>query len=232
MRLWPRLFDFLAPRTCAACRRDLPLLVAGPLCGDCLALARPQTGAQCRRCGVADDSPARLCRRCRSRLFAVDCIRAAFAYRPPVRELLHAFKYRGRLDAGRLLAGWMAGLLPRHPELGRPLAVVCVPLHPGRLRERGFNQAEWLGRAVAAAARLPLQEGLRRVKKTRAQWGLSRRERGANLEGAFAWAGTRPARRVLLVDDVCTSGSTLEACARALQAAGAEDIRAFVLARD
>ena len=232
MDLWPRLLDFLAPRTCAACRHDLPPLLEGPLCGDCLAAARPLAGALCRRCAVPDSSPGGLCRRCRSSLSDLECIRAAFPYRAPVRELLHAFKYRGRRDAGRLLAGWMAGLHRRHPDLRAAQAVVPVPLHPRRLSERGFNQAETLAAAVAAAARLPLAGGLKRVRKTAAQWGLSRRERSANLDGAFAWAGPRPARRVLLVDDVCTSGRTLECCARALREAGAEDIRAYVLARD
>ena len=224
--------ELIAPRTCGACRSDLPRVVQGPLCGDCLASVRPLEGRVCERCGAPNAGHESLCRRCREGLFAVDAVRAAFAYRPPIRELLHAFKYRGRLDAGCALADWMAGLYPRHPEIAGARAVVAVPLHRRRLRERGFNQADRLADAVARVAGLPRRTGLVRVKKTAAQWELSRAERLANLEDAFAWEGPPPPSRVLLIDDVCTSGGTLEACGRALQAAGAEEVKAFVLARD
>lgn len=226
------LLDLIAPRTCGACRADLPRLVQGPLCGACLAALRPLEERVCLRCGAPHGAVEPLCRRCRERLFALDAVRAAFAYRPPVRELLHAFKYRGRLDAGGALADWMAGLYARHREVAGARGVQAVPLHRRRLRERGFNQADRLADAVARAARLPRLRGLARVRRTAAQRGLTRTRRLANLEGAFAWEGPPPPSRVLLIDDVCTSGGTLEACARALQAAGAESVVAFVLARD
>lgn len=226
------LGDFLAPRTCPACREDLPLWVQGPLCGSCLSRVRPLRGTVCRRCGVPWSEPEPLCRRCRAGLFAVDVIRAAFAYASPVRELLHAFKYRGRQDAGTLLADWQAGLYARRPEVAGSQAVVPVPLHPKRLRERGFNQAERLARAVARAAGLPCLTGLTRLKNTAARWTRSRAERVVDLEDAFRWDGPPPPLRVLLVDDVCTSSGTLEACARALQRSGCESIQAYVLARD
>lgn len=227
-----RLLDLLAPRTCAACREDLPRLVQGPLCGGCLGAARPLAERLCGRCGSPHAGREELCRRCSERLFAVDTIRAAFAYRAPIREALHAFKYRGHRAAGGLLAAWMAGLYPRHRELAGAQAVVAVPLHARRLRERGFNQAEVFAAAVARAAGLPRSPGLIRVRRTVARWGLSRKERLRDLEGAFAWEGPPPPDRVLLVDDVCTSGGTLEACGRALQAAGARQVKAYVLARD
>lgn len=225
------LLDFLAPRTCPACREDLPTKVRGPLCGACLAAVRPLAGPLCGRCGEPRRDVEPLCRRCRRGLFAVDVIRAAFAYAPPVRELLHAFKYRGREDAGRLLAAWQAGLYGRLPELHGMQGVVAVPLHPGRERERGFNQADRLAAAVARAAGLPLLRGLARLRATPRRWRLGRSERLAGLRLAFAWTGSPPPDRVLLVDDVCTSGGTLEACARALQAAGAREIRAYALSR-
>ncbi|MBI4349570.1 MAG: ComF family protein [Elusimicrobia bacterium] len=227
-----RLLDFLAPRTCGACREDLPPLVQGPLCGSCLAALAPLAGRLCERCSAPHRGRERLCGRCRGALFAVDAIRAGFAYRSPVRELLHAFKYRGRLDAGRALADWLGGQYRRHPELRGARAVAPVPLHPRRLRERGFNQAEVLAAAVARAAGLPLARGLIRRRATAPQWGLTRARRSMNVRDAFAWEGPPPPDSVLLVDDVCTSGGTLEACGLALQAAGAREIRAFVLARD
>ncbi|MBI5200794.1 MAG: ComF family protein [Elusimicrobia bacterium] len=226
------LLDFIAPRTCGACREDLPRLIQGPLCGACLSSVRMLSERLCARCGAPHAKREDLCRRCRGRLFAVDAIRAAFSYRAPVRELLHSFKYRGRLDAGRALADWMAGRFRRHRELAGARAIIPVPLHPRRLRERGFNQAELLAAAVSRASRLPCLPGLVRTRRTRAQWGLSRDSRLKNLEGAFEWQGPPPPDSVLLIDDVCTSGGTLEACGLALQAAGAREIRAFVLARD
>lgn len=227
-----RWLDWIAPRTCGACREDLSRLVEGPLCGDCLTQVRMLRARVCRRCGVPHERREPLCRRCRGRLFAVDSIRAAFPYETPVRELLHAFKYRGRRDAGRALADWMAGQFRRYPELRGARAIIAVPLHRRRLRERGFNQAELLAQAVSRTAGLPNIGGLSRTRSTAAQWGLSRAARLANLEGAFSWQGPPPPDSVLLVDDVCTSGGTLEACGLALQAAGAREIRAFVLARD
>ncbi|MBI4424485.1 MAG: ComF family protein [Elusimicrobia bacterium] len=224
------LLDLLAPRPCGACRADLPPALQGPLCAACLAALRPAAGRLCRRCHVPHGLPEDPCRRCRERLFAVDCIRAAFPYQAPVRELLHAYKYRGRRDAGEALAGWMAGLWRRHGELRESTGVVPVPLHPERLRERGFNQAEGLAAAVARTAGVPLVPSLRRTRPTAARWRLSRKDRLKDLEGAFRCLGPAP-RRALLVDDVCTTGGTLEACARALRAAGAETVSAFVLAR-
>jgi len=163
----------------------------------------------------------------------VDAIRAAFRYRTPVPALLYAFKYGGRLWAGEALADWMAGAFHRLPELAGAEALVPVPLHPARERQRGFNQARLLAERIGRASGLPVVEALRRRWNTRAQWRLPRRERRGRLDGAFVLspdANIRE-RRVLLIDDVCTSGATVEACAKALRAAGAGSVKAFVLAR-
>lgn len=156
----------------------------------------------------------------------------AYAYRSPIRELLHAFKYGGRLSVGRALGDWMAGLLPRLP-VGPVDAVVPVPLHPARLRERGFNQAAVLAEAVARTARAPVLDILERRRRTAAQWRLGRRRRADNLQDAFQASERRDLRglSLLLIDDVCTTGRTLSECARALEGRGTE-IKAYVLALD
>lgn len=223
--------SILLPRTCAHCRHDLPEPLSGPLCGPCLGALRPLAGPVCRRCGAPWEGPEACCPPCRGRLHSVDVIRAAFPYRPPLPRLVHAFKYRGLESAGRALADWLAGALPRWPELLPVDAVVPVPLHPARERERGFNQALTLARAAARAARAPLLEALRRRADTAPQWRFGRGTRSRRLEGSFAAALPVQGMSLLLVDDVCTSGGTLEACGTALREAGAAQVRAFALAR-
>ena len=227
-----RLLDLVFPRACLGCRDDLPPPLSGPLCGACLARLRPLGGPLCARCGRPWGRPG-LCWDCGSALRSLDLTRAAFPYRRPLVEMIHAFKYRGDLDAGRALGDWMAGLCVRHPELRLPDMVAPVPLHRSRLRERGFNQAALLARPVARTLRLPVVEALRRDRNTPPQWRFRRGERVARLREAFsARPGLRLAgKSVLLVDDVCTTGGTLEGCARALRNAGAAWVGAYVAAR-
>ena len=224
---------WLWPHICLACREDLPFPLEGPLCGACLGGLRRLDGPLCDRCGGPWKGPEALCPACRKGLCALDSVRAAFPYRMPLPPLLYAFKYGGRLWAGRALGDWMAGAFSRHSELRAAHALVPVPLHPARERRRGFNQARILALAVGRASGLPVIDALRRRWNTRAQSKFPRSERGGRLAGAFAPAPGADVRglRVVLIDDVCTSGATLEACAKALRATGAESVKAFALAR-
>jgi len=172
-----------------------------------------------------------LCRSCAGRPFACRLIRAAFFYRGPMPALIHGFKYRGRKDAARAAGRWMARHLCRFPELAGAEALVAVPLHWRKLRQRGYNQAEILAEALGAEAGLPVLNLLKRTVSTRPQWDLDRDSRLLNLSGAFAARPQARNRRLLLIDDVCTSGTSLEECGRALRRAGAAEVNAFVLAR-
>ncbi len=134
----------------------------------------------------------------------------------------------------RRVAAPLGDLLADHlRERPQPAdALMAVPLHAGRLAERGFNQSEELAARLARRSGLPLVPGLRRCRDTGHQASLSRRARKANIEGAFVWAvHAPPPARVLLVDDVLTTGATLAACADALRAAGTREVRAVALAR-
>jgi ComF family protein len=221
------------PRVCPSCREDLPFPIGGPLCGPCLGRLRRLEEPLCRRCGRQWRGPGGPCADCRGRLWAVDSIRAVFPYRPPLPDLLYAFKYEGRPWVGRALAAWMAGAFRYHPDLGRADALVPVPLHPARERARGFNQAEVLAGAVGKSCGLSVLDALRRVRNTPPLWRIGRGRRREGLDGAFARRPGRGVRglRLVLVDDVCTSGATLEACALELRGGGAASVRAFVLAR-
>jgi ComF family protein len=149
----------------------------------------------------------------------------------PARRMVHRLKYDDAPELARPLGAWMARagaeLLADGP------VIVPVPMHRARLLKRRFNQAALLAHEVARRSGRPLDvASLARVKPTRPQVGLSRTERAANLQGAFAApAGVFSGRRVLLIDDVATSGSTLNAAARAALRAGAEAVDALVFAR-
>ena len=156
-------------------------------------------------------------------------------FNPQLRSLTHAFKYKGREDLAGYLAAAMAEAAAGFPELAGFNFCAAVPLHPSRLRERGYNQAELLTSRLAAARGLFHLEGAaRRVRNTPTQTSLSKEERRANMAGAFKV--DKPelvrGRRILLVDDVATTLATLEALAAELKTAGAKAVAAYTLARE
>jgi len=196
-------------------------------------------GTCCRRCGdpvlVFEDPvppPAFLCDECRHHPRPFDRCRSAGIYDGALREAIHRVKFDGETALARSLGRWLARSLPG--EAAEADLVTPVPLHPRKIRERGFNQSEFLSGAVAAAASLPHRPGLlRKTTPTRSQTGLGRRDRRRNLRGTFSLpAGAAVAgKRVLLVDDIYTTGCTVEECARVLRRAGARGVRVLTLAR-
>lgn len=244
-RVADALLSILLAARCAACEEVLDDPTRGPVCAHCWATVLTITPPVCHRCG--DPLPswrvisrhASACPRCRRAPRAVARSRAVGPYETSLRAIIHALKYDGR----RSLALPLAALMRSHGQdvLGDADCVVPVPLHPGRRRTRGFNQAADL----AAHLGLPVTPALRRVKRTPAQTGLPAARRRRNLRGAFALAPGRwgrwrvlvDARRqiegrcVVLVDDVTTTGATLDACARVLRHSGAREVRALTAAR-
>lgn len=176
------------------------------------------------------------CPRCRRAPPVVSCLRAAGLYEGRLRDIVHALKYDGRVSLARPLAALMRARAG--PVLEGADLVVPVPLHRQRQRERGFNQASLLARHLP----VPAADVLARTRATPPQASLGRARRHANVRGAFGpanvwWTGQTCAvgrvsgRVVVLVDDVCTTGATLEACARVVRAMGAADVRALTAAR-
>ena len=157
-------------------------------------------------------------------------VHVAFTFQSPLREAVHQLKYhrtrRMARPLGALLAAHAAERCPRVD------AVLSIPLHRERLAERGFNQAEALASEVARALRVPLlSAGIVRARATQQQAKLDARARAENMRDAFRWEGAPPPRRVLLVDDIYTTGATMGACAEALRSGGAEAVYGLALAR-
>ncbi len=220
--------------SCTACGELLEHPTRGPVCEVCWRSIRPITPPVCDRCG--DPLPAwRLisvglaqCPRCRRARPIVDRARAIGEYDGALRAVIHALKYEGRRSLARPLAALMR-------ERGAAMldgaaCAVPVPLHRSRRRARGFNQAADLARRLG----VPVVHALRRLRPTATQTDLPAARRHRNVRSAFG--ATRHARAIagsviVLVDDVSTTGATLDACARVLKDAGALEVRALTAAR-
>jgi ComF family protein len=163
----------------------------------------------------------------------LDCIKSVFVHEGGAREAIIKLKYEGV----RVLRNWLIeelAMFAREQELNQASAIVPVPLHINRLRERGYNQAQLLAKGLAEKLNLPLgDKWLGRSRVTRTQVGLSGTERTQNVVGAFTWQ-THPLKNhtILLVDDVCTTGATLNACAATLKTAGAGAVWALTVTRE
>ncbi len=226
--------DLLWPPHCAVC--DVATERVG-VCGECLAGFPWIRGPRCEVCsqpfpgGGGGDF---ICGSCRDREFHFVCTLAPLLARGAVRDMVHRLKYNGERWLAPLLAEWMEGALADERLAGQHLdALVPVPLHALREREREFNQSELLARALSARIGCPVRMSLRRVRYTETQTHFDRKTRLGNLRGAFQIKPGAEVRgkKLLLVDDVFTTGSTLDECARVLLENGATAVWAVTAAR-
>jgi len=224
-RFLHKSLDFIFPPVCVSCQE-----VGASLCDDCRSrIARPQEPF-CRHCGQMVEQPGATCDLCRRTPLPLP-VRAAVLYGEALRPAIHGLKYEGLFALAPPLASLMVEEWPRWATPAD--LVVPIPLHPEREQERGYNQTLLLVREFCRRLSLtPDAAALRRVRYTRPQVELGIRERLHNVRGAFRAASDRVAhKRILLVDDVCTTGATLTAAADALLGAGAQSVDAYVLAR-
>jgi ComF family protein len=235
MRGWAAFTaDLLLPRRCAACDSWLDLGHPSALCATCWRTMEMPMGVLCARCGVPISAPLLLCATCAARPPAFDLARALGLYLAgpamlnPLARAVRAVKFQGHRAAARSLGTALGALVP----LPADALVVPVPLHPARLRERGYDQAVLLAHACARASGLPLAvRGLVRRRDTPAQARLDASARRTNLTGAFIAPAPIGHATVALVDDVLTTGATADACARALRTAGVERVVVLTVGR-
>lgn len=232
-RLALALLDFFLPRFCPFCGGRLPDDPDQALCPDCAAKVEEVASPLCLRCGkifAAREGADHLCGDCHSEPPPFVRARAMVVYAGPVAEAIKRFKYGRRLDLLPVLHRWL------QQPVGRELAdaadlLVPVPLHVRRLQERGFNQALLLAQTFPHK---PLaREALIRVRHTVPQSGLNPKERRENVKKAFAVPdpGDIMGKKVLLLDDLYTTGATVRECARVLVRAGAGEVAVLTVAR-
>ena len=228
---------FLYPETCQLCGEQHATAREGFVCRRCWTQVRFIRPPFCERCGLpypGDLTAPFECTNCREMELHFSSARSAVVARGIVREAIHRYKYQRALWFEPFLADLLIreakpALCEQHWDF-----IVPVPLHSVKRREREFNQAERLANHLSAATRIPLNTGLlRRVSPTMTQTKLARPQRAENMRGAFA---VRPGlrldgERVVLVDDVFTTGATTSACAKALHQAGAGDVCVWTVAR-
>lgn len=234
--LWQWALHILLPRTCAHCQADLPFGQNALLCRACRARLNAITHPLCLRCGLPLPDGGAHCFHCRGskeKTYRCKIIRSALIFSPELKSAVHSFKYRYKPALAGQLAGFMRLTYLSRPELHGADALVPVPVHKKRLAARGFNHAEALARELGPLLEIPVRADLlAKPHATPQQAKLNRRDRQKNLAGAFTAAPQAKGLDILLVDDVCTTGATLEECARALKRAGARRVRALTLARE
>lgn len=227
------LLDLVFPPRCSFCGAGIN---GGLSCDKCLGDVHFISRPLCPQCGLphgVEGAPDHLCG---------DCIRAGEApysqarsmavYSGPVLELVHRFKYAGKRPSGEALGKMMVARAGGLFEMANFDMLVPVPLHRDRLKQRGFNQSLVLAREIARSYGLPVDfESLRRVRDTGPQAALGGADRLGNVKGAFAAAAPVRGRRILLVDDVFTTGSTVWECARVLAGQGAREVAVYTAAR-
>ncbi len=215
--------DWVFPPYCGGCGK-----FGERWCSECRAQVSPLGSIQCEKCGIPLPQPG-LCSGCNQAPPAFTALRSWCAYRGPARNAIHQLKYKRDIGLADALAD---SLYPLLSGLGWPIdAVVSVPLSPARQRQRGYNQSSMLALPLSLAAGVPFRPSLlARTRETNSQVGLSAVDRRQNVAGAFT-AGPVHALHILVVDDVITTGATMNACAQALFSSGAASVYGLSFAR-
>ncbi len=231
------ILHLLFPRTCFCCGIDLPLENKGFLCKDCLKKLKKPGPIICQRCGITLKDGGAHCFNCRgtkAKHFKCSLIRSALDFNEPSRALIHGLKYEKHINIAKFLAPLMQKTLLENPDFLEAEYFVPVPIHKKRFKKRGFNQSEILARELSSLTDIPTLNALVRIKNTKSQTKLTKKERAENIKEAFTC--TMPSeikkKAVILIDDVCTTGATLEECAKVLKKAGAREVYALCATKE
>lgn len=231
---WKHLLSFVFPAFCASCQVPLSQDPKSSFCFECYAKISFIAGTVCQICGRPLPDGGRHCYFCRKMRSSPVVIRAVGTYKGVLKNSVLRLKFEGAVHLSKALAELMNKTWLQTPELRQSQVIVPVPLHWARRLSRGYNQSELLAHELGQRLDLPVSSrALHRQRWTRPQYRLRRQARQKNLTSAFG-SGRRPDvtdRVVLLVDDVCTTGATLQECAKTLRRAGAASVLALVVAR-
>lgn len=222
------ILDFIYPPHCVVCEAP-----GAYFCDACQSASVLITPPLCSRCGYPLPDASQTCLECQQHpLTSLDSIRsAAFFEFGSIRDVIHKFKYNDLYVLGKSLASMLATCYTINQM--KADIIVPVPLHKSRLRERGYNQSAILAKALARLLHLPVEDKtLIRFRKTQSQMTLNAKDRQNNVTNAFSCRNDLlTTKSVLLIDDVCTTGATLDACATALKASGAKAVHGLTVAR-
>lgn len=228
------LVNLVYPLHCAVCQKALDPEAEAPVCSYCLTLIRRTPEPHCVSCGKPADTTGCVCDDCLSDPPAFSFARSACIYDGAMKELIHQFKYRGKLSLAVTLSDIMACYLKDNDHLIKGVdRIIFVPIGSDRLRKRGFNQSKVIAQHMSEIFAIPLDDCLEKCSHTKSQNELSREDRLANLKGSFRIkkGASLQGLTMLMVDDVMTTGATLGECAKVLKSAGAAEIRCITLAR-
>ncbi len=231
-QLFLLLFKQFFPPACPLCSHTFPSGYTDVFCPSCQSGFKPLPEASCSLCSLpfaGKSNSSHLCGRCIKQLPAYRQVYAVGLYEQSLRHAIHQFKYNNKIGLDRSLGILLEQTVVSHLNID---LVVPVPLHRKRLQQRSYNQALLLAREFARIRNLPVaRDLLLKVCETESQQGLSAKERVKNLLGVFKLQGVVSARTILLVDDVMTTGATVEACSQVLLAGGAEAVYIAVIGR-
>jgi ComF family protein len=229
------LIDLFFPAACPLCGVLLPSERGEPFCPSCLVGIHPVPSPHCPRCLLpypAEEGTDHLCQACLLEPPSFRAVRSVGLYEDSLRRAVHQFKYQGNFSLDRPLGLMLAADLEQADPDFSPELLVPVPLHVSRLRQRGYNQSLLLARVLGRRWKKPVPARLLvRIRPTLPQQGLKAAHRRRNLKGAFQVRLPLDGKKVLLVDDVMTTGATARECARTLLAAGAGEVAVAVLGR-
>jgi ComF family protein len=242
MNLLSGFIDLIYPPRCQVCdqflvRNHTGLETGSPICPSCAEGFQTLTNPHCTICArpfEAATGENHLCESCLRKRPLFRVIEAPYLYEGSLKTVIHRFKYGGRSGLAGFLGPLLASFARGHRPGAKHALVMPIPLHPRRLRERGFNQSKLLSEHVAKELSAELDFlSLKRIRYTLPQTGLGKDERRKNVQGAFRLrrSGRVSGRTVFLVDDVATTGNTLNACAKTLLKGGADKVFCLVLAR-
>ncbi|MDI6840121.1 MAG: ComF family protein [bacterium] len=232
MNFLKHIFNFIIPPYCGVCKRPLE---AGEkaVCDECFNSISVIVAPFCRRCGRPTDKES-VCNECIEHPHEFTRTRVLGKYEDVLRDLIHLFKYSRKISIGRRLGSKLGVILKNDELLSQADTLIPVPLYPTKKRERGYNQSEILSHAVSDYTGIPeLNTVLYKIRPTKSQTELSLEERVLNVKNAFKVnrAEQVNGKKLILVDDVFTTGATLDECARELYKAGASEVYTIVCAR-